>query len=664
MHRFAARIGSAIAILVLLATAVVRADTVSYTFERSSLIFTHVARTAGGTAVGVDDPAFRSLLKSLGATLTWRPGDRYVMISTSSPEIISFAVGDVHYSVGAVTAAASFAPYLHDDEVYLPFDDAMRALGIAPQDGVLERLLTSVDVEGSGVQAIVIARGAGVLRPRVLRDGPESVVYAFDGVGTTLAPQRSINAGGIRTIEITTSGTARDPQTLVTLDLQPGTRHDPPQSGSGEFEVAFGADGSAPPLVELLRGAAAAPQPPAQNVVAQATQTPPTPTPQTQPSQMPSPSALPSAEPTQGATVTGVTVQTASDGSATVTISLTGSASYEWHRLRAPDNRFWIDLQGAQLAGGPLDQSESGALTSMRARQLDPQTVRVALSVAGDNQLSVSPSVSGVIIDVGTEEVADQPRAGSGTIGSIVSANEPQTLVTPVPADEYGMNQPNNQTDWKFLPHGYVAANPRLIVLDPGHGGGDRGSMHGDLQEAVLTLDMAKRVQVILVARGWEVKMTRTGDYDVKGTVTSTQEAIKYGFRDSDAYDLQARDDIANDLGARVFVSIHCNAYINSGPSGTTIYYTKPSDLSLAQLMDRDLAMSGLGTKDDGIVHAHYYVTAHASMPAILIETAFLTNPSDYARLDSPLWRQKIAEAIADGIDRYMRQNPVAATSQ
>jgi N-acetylmuramoyl-L-alanine amidase len=659
MHRFAARTGSAIAILVLLATAVVRAETVSYAFQHSSLTFTHVARTAEGTAVGVDDPAFRTLLKSLGAVLTWRPGDRYVMISTSSPEIVSFAVGDAHYSVGALTAAASFAPYLQGDEVYLPFDDAMRALGIAPQDGVLERLLTSVDVEGFGLQAVVIARGAGVLRPRVVSDESDRVAYAFDGVGTTLTPQRSVNAGGIRTIEITSSGSARNPQTLVTLDLQPGTRHDAPQFGSGEFEVAFGANGSAPPLVEPLRGAVAQAVP----VTAQ------TPVPQSPPSAppssaTPSPTIEPSTQPAQGATVTAVTVAAASDGSQTVTISVNGNASYDWHRLRAPDNRFWIDVHGAQLAQGPQDQDESGPLTAMRVRQLDPQTVRVALSIAGDNDLTVSPSMNGVAIDVGVDEVADQPRSGSGTVGSVVSANEPQTLVTPVPADEYGMNQPGDRSDWKFAPRGYTASDPKLIVLDPGHGGGDRGSMHGDLQEAVLTLDMAKRVQVILVARGWEVRMTRTADYDVKETPASTQEAIKYGFRDSDAYDLQARDDIANDAGARLFVSIHCNAYINSGPNGTTIYYTKPTDLSLAQLMDRDLALGGLGTKDDGIVHAHYYVTAHANMPAILIETAFLSNPSDYAKLDSPQWRQKMAEAIADGIDQYMRQYPVAATSQ
>ena len=642
----------------LLATTVVRAETVSYAFERSTITFTHLTHAPSGTAVGIDDPALRALLKSLGATLTWRPGDRSVLIATSAPDVISFGVGDAQYSVGALTAQAHFAPYLNGSEVYLPFDDLMHSLGVAAQDGVLERLLTSVDVQGYGIQAVLIARGGGVLHPQVVADAPDRLVYEFDGVGTTLAPQRTINAGGIRTLEITSSGTARDPKTTVEIDLTPGTRHDAPQSGSGEFEVAFGANGSAPPLVEPLRGSVAV------TAVAAANVPPPPP-----PSDMVTTPATPAAQPVGGspvATVNAVNVQTASDGSQDIAITVTGNASYEWHRLRAPDNRFWIDIKNAQLAGGPQDQAEANPLIALRVRQIDPQTVRVALSLTGDNALDVSPSATGLSINVGTAMLADTaPRSGTGTVGSVVSANEPQTTVTPVPPDEYGASGgSDDQSGWKFGLHGYAPANPKLIVLDPGHGGTDRGSMHGDLQEAVLTLDMAFRVQAILVARGWQVKMTRTTDHDVDATPRSTQEAADVGHDNVDAYALQARDDIANAAGARLFVSIHCNAYINSGPSGVTVYYSKPIDLGLAQTMDRDLAMSDLGVKDDGIVKSHLYVTMHASMPAILIETAFLTNPSDYAKLASPDWRQQMAQAIADGIDKYARANPVASNNQ
>ena len=119
-------------------------------------------------------------------------------------------------------------------------------------------------------------------------------MYEFDGVGTTLAPQRAVNAGGIRTVEITSSGSARDPKTLVTIELLPGTRHDAPQSGSGEFEVAFGANGSAPPLVEPLHDAVAAAAP---ANAAPATTAPPPP----DTTNVATPSQSPSAQATAGA---------------------------------------------------------------------------------------------------------------------------------------------------------------------------------------------------------------------------------------------------------------------------------------------------------------------------------------------------------------------------
>ena len=127
---------------------------------------------------------------------------------------------------------------------------------------------------------------------------------------------------------------------------------------------------------------------------------------------------------------------------------------------------------------------------------------------------------------------------------------------------------------------------------------------------------------------------------------------------DDSAHDeLQARVDVANNAGARLFVSIHVNAFINSGPYGTTFYISKPDDVALATPSKRTLESDG--TKDDGVIKSHIYVTYHTRMPAVLIETAFLTNPSDYALLASAAWRQEIAQEIADGIAQYAREYPV-----
>jgi N-acetylmuramoyl-L-alanine amidase len=91
-----------------------------------------------------------------------------------------------------------------------------------------------------------------------------------------------------------------------------------------------------------------------------------------------------------------------------------------------------------------------------------------------------------------------------------------------------------------------------------------------------------------------------------------------------------------------------------------TTYYSKPIDAPLAANVQRRLAMN-LGTTDDGTVKSHLYVTLHSTMPAVLIETAFLTNPDDYAKLSSPDWRQKVAQSIADGIGDYAGSPPGSA---
>ncbi len=219
--------------------------------------------------------------------------------------------------------------------------------------------------------------------------------------------------------------------------------------------------------------------------------------------------------------------------------------------------------------------------------------------------------------------------------------------MTPAPIDaQSGDLGATDQSAWKFGPRsGYVPTNPRLIVIDPGHGGSDRGTVHGGVAEADLTLDMAKRLREILIARGWQVKMTHDTDVDV------------YAPNDSPHDELQARVNVANDAGARMFVSVHVNAYINSGPYGTTCYISKPEDVPLARSIETQLDADG--TKDDGVVKSHLYVTYHTKMPAVLIETAFLTNPGDYALLTSAAWRQKVAQEIADGIGQYAREYPV-----
>jgi N-acetylmuramoyl-L-alanine amidase len=165
------------------------------------------------------------------------------------------------------------------------------------------------------------------------------------------------------------------------------------------------------------------------------------------------------------------------------------------------------------------------------------------------------------------------------------------------------------------------------------------------LNEKTLNLDMSKRLRDILVARGWEVLLTREDDRDV------------YAANDTAQQELQARDDIANAKGARLLVSVHSNSFINDGPHGATVYFYKPDDLALAQDVDRRIA-SELGIFNNGVLKDKFYIINHANMPGALVETAFLSNPDDRQLLASPQWRQKMAQAIADGIADYAGPPP------
>jgi N-acetylmuramoyl-L-alanine amidase len=512
---------------------------------------------------------------------------------------------------------------MHGNTVFVPLEELLRALSLAqkPDGGVvvLQPQLTSIDVRPAAGGTQLLARAGIPLRPRQIAQSPDRVVYEFDGVGTTLERTQNVSAPGVRAVEVAQSGSARDPITTMTVDVV-----------AGNWQTATGTDDGRDFSLTLTQsGTVTSP-------VGQASPA--------APGVAPQPAA--SAAAPSGGQVTAVNEVPGPEGYL-IDVTVNGSTSYDWHRLRAPDNRFWLDLSGTQLAMPPRDDAGNDPVSGVRVRQIDPNTVRIALSLTGPKVIDVTATPTGLRILVHPEDGDDYSlaRSGSGSVGAAVVAQQlpPGAEVTPAPSTEA----------WKFAPQqpAYVAPNPRLIVIDPGHGGSDPGSMRGGLREATLTLDMAERLRDILVARGWQVKLTRTGDDDVYGAFASAHA------------ELQARDDVANKRGARMLISIHVNSYMNSGPNGTTSYYSKELDVPLARAVQRAVVAQA-GTTDDGIVKSHLYVTLHANMPAVLIETAFLSNPDDFSRLSSADWRQKVAKAIADGIADYAGSPPAATSSQ
>jgi N-acetylmuramoyl-L-alanine amidase len=179
-----------------------------------------------------------------------------------------------------------------------------------------------------------------------------------------------------------------------------------------------------------------------------------------------------------------------------------------------------------------------------------------------------------------------------------------------------------------------VEARPALVVIDPGHGGWDRGGMPGQvLPEKPYTLDTGKRLAEALRADGIKVVLTRNADYYVS---------------------LGQRVSIANAYSRynAVFVSIHFNAGLRVGAHGIETYYNNSQGYRLAALI-HPRVIQALGTLNRGVRHRGYFVLRRNRLPAVLVECGFLTNPVEAARIVTPGARQNLAKAIAAGIERY-----------
>ncbi len=179
------------------------------------------------------------------------------------------------------------------------------------------------------------------------------------------------------------------------------------------------------------------------------------------------------------------------------------------------------------------------------------------------------------------------------------------------------------------------------VCLDPGHGGSDPGAV-GYVVEKDVTLDICLRLRDLLnqdtsnPAGGgaWKVYMTR----------------------DSDVYvSLQSRVDYANSKGVDRFISTHNNACDYCGGHGTETYWYTAGSAESHDLATRiqDRVHTLLGTQDRGVKQANFYVLKYTSMPAVLVEVAFVDHPDDAAKLADPSMRQQAARGEMHGLQQH-----------
>ena len=175
----------------------------------------------------------------------------------------------------------------------------------------------------------------------------------------------------------------------------------------------------------------------------------------------------------------------------------------------------------------------------------------------------------------------------------------------------------------------------KVIAIDPGHGGIDPGAIGiYNEKEKVYTLDISLRLKRELEKRGARVIIARSNDKNPS---------------------LGTRTRLANSYKADAFISVHVNSFVKSYAKGTETYYYKAIDKPLSREIQKGMVQT-LKLQNNGIKKSNMYVLKYSTMPSVLIEPCFITNPTENYLIKQGSFRQKIADGVVIGLERYFKR--------
>lgn len=185
-----------------------------------------------------------------------------------------------------------------------------------------------------------------------------------------------------------------------------------------------------------------------------------------------------------------------------------------------------------------------------------------------------------------------------------------------------------------------INPSDRIIVIDPGHGGSQPGAVQNNVYEKDVNLSISLKLNEVLQEKGYTTIMTRYEDSTLG---------------------LYDRANIANKVEADLFISIHANSNNNSSITGIQVLYyphdktnvKKEETLALARIM-MDEITKGTNAPNRGLISSpNIVVVRETNMPAVLIETGFLTNLDEARLLQTEEYQNLMVESIVKGIERY-----------
>lgn len=183
-----------------------------------------------------------------------------------------------------------------------------------------------------------------------------------------------------------------------------------------------------------------------------------------------------------------------------------------------------------------------------------------------------------------------------------------------------------------------------IIFVDAGHGGEDEGCAREGVREKDINLSIAKLVKEKLENMGYQVVMAREEDNYI-----TKEERVKK----------------ANSIQADIYVSIHQNAADETDVSGMEVWYQETDERDnkrLAQLICQQTTKSTGALEREQRGDADFHVTGKTTMPACLIETGFLSNAEERAKLTTPEYQEQIADGIVQGIEYYFHPKTMYLT--
>ena len=192
------------------------------------------------------------------------------------------------------------------------------------------------------------------------------------------------------------------------------------------------------------------------------------------------------------------------------------------------------------------------------------------------------------------------------------------------------------------------------IVLDAGHGGLDGGASKGDVIEKEITLAITQRVERQLKRLGAEVVLTRSKDGDVLSEHAPNEQFPTN--RERKKQDIFLRETLIASHEPDLFITIHANAIPNSKWRGAQVFYHKeghPNSEALAKAIQLSIREEMQNTDREALSIKQIYLLKKAQVPAVLVETGFISNDEERELLKTPSYQEKMAFAITNGIESY-----------